>query len=467
MSQRFQIEDLVVQDGSGVVFRAWDTETNQQVALRRFFPFGAKGGGLDAEEQIAYNIAVERLSAVSHPSLRAVIGGGCDPIDGMPFIATEWIEGTRLQSYVDRGPLTPDEATNLLTQALEVCQLLSEVLAEEAVWVETGLQAIVVGAEGTGRGITFWIAPLKWLGKNDSQRGLASIVTLTEAIMGWNGRASPDQAGRGLGEWLKWLRGAARTTSLHEAREMLAASIGVEPPLPAKHLVRQATRSSGGGKKKKKSSGIPFAVIGCAVLAATALGGWALVRRNSVALKQAEIILPPATGTIATSVPEPIPGPPQAGTPPPSAPVREKSVDDVNRQAAEMVAAAKRATAEKEAKTALTDKEIADRGGVFTPSDSKLLAEQKGRPVVVEGVVADFEYSKSKATLYLVFSQNAPREDVHGAIFLKDVGEDLHEQSLRALVGKKIRMSGNVDIEGKSNRLIIPIKSRSAIQEVK
>jgi hypothetical protein len=404
VSQRFQIEDLVVQDTSGVVFRALDTETNQQVALRRFFPFGAKGGGLDADEQIAYNIAVARLSAVSHPSLRAVISGGCDPIDGMPFIATEWIEGTRLQSYIDRGPLTPDEATNLLTQALEVCQLLSEVLAEEAVWVETGLQAIVVGAEGTGRGITFWIAPLKWLGKNDSQRGLVSIITLTEAIMGWNGKTVPDQAGRGLGGWLKWLRGAARTTSLHEAREMLAASIGVEPPVPTKDLVREATRPPRG---KKKSFGIPFAVFGCAVLAATALGGWGLIQRNSMA------------------------------------------------------------TVDKEPEAAETNQEIANRGGIFAPSDSKLLAAQKGKAVIVEGVLADLEYSKLNDTLYLVFSKNAPPEAARGAIFLKDVGQDLHEEALRALVGKKIRMSGKADIESKSNRLIIPIKSRSAIQEVK
>lgn len=404
MSQRFQIEDLVVQDTSGVVFRALDTETNQQVALRRFFPFGAKGGGLDAEEQIAYNIAVERLSAVSHPSLRAVIGGGCDPIDGMPFIATEWIEGTRLQSYVDRGPLTPDEATNLLTQALEVCQLLSEVLAEEAVWVETGLQAIVIGAEGTGRGITFWIAPLKWLGKNDSQRGLVSIIALTEAIMGWNGKTVPDQAGRGLGGWLKWLRGAARTTSLHEAREMLAASIGVEPPVPTSDLVRQAKRPSGG---KKKSFNIPVAVVGCAALAAVALGGWGLIQRNSMA------------------------------------PVGKK------------------------AEIAPANEEIAKRAGVFAPSDSKLLAAQKGKAVIVEGVVADFEHSTPNDTLYLLFSKNSPGEDARGAISLKDAGGDLQEDALRALVGKKIRMSGNVDIEGKSNQLIIPIRSRSAIQEVK
>ena len=121
MIKRFQIEDLLVQDLSGVVFRAWDTETGQTVAVRRFFPFGANGGGLEDEEQAAYQVAVGRLAAISHPALRTVICGGCDPIDGMPFIATEWIEGARLRSFIERGPLTPAEATHLLGQALEVC----------------------------------------------------------------------------------------------------------------------------------------------------------------------------------------------------------------------------------------------------------------------------------------------------------------------------------------------------------
>ncbi len=276
MIQRFQIEDLVTQDSSGVVFRALDTETNNAVAVRRFFPFGADGGGLHEDEQTAYHIAVERLASIRHPALRAVICGGCDPVDGMPYLATEWIEGPRLESIIGRGPLDPVAIANLLTQALEVCELLSEVLAEEAVWVETSLQSIVVGAEGTGRGVTFRIAPLKWLGKNDGQRGLESLITLTEEIMGWMGKSVSDQAGHGLGGWLKWLRGNARTTTLHEAREMLAAAIGVEPPVPAKiRAHHHVAASQWVPAKKKKASRLPI-VIGAAVtlVAIAAVGYW-------------------------------------------------------------------------------------------------------------------------------------------------------------------------------------------------
>jgi hypothetical protein len=91
--KRFEIEDIVDQDASGVVFRAVDSSTGREVALRRFFPFGPDGGGLEGDEQLAYGNAVEILTGLQHPGLRAVVGGGCDSVDGLPFIATEWIDG--------------------------------------------------------------------------------------------------------------------------------------------------------------------------------------------------------------------------------------------------------------------------------------------------------------------------------------------------------------------------------------
>ena len=279
MIRRFQIDDLIVQDSSGVVFHALDTETGKTVAVRRFFPFGADGGGLNAEEQAAYNIAVGRLAGLNHPALRSVICGGCDPVDGMPFIATEWVEGESLQTFVDQGPLSPELATEIITQALEVCELLSHVLAEEAVWVETELQTIIIGNEQSGRRFTFWISPLKWLGTHDGPRGLESMVTLTEEIMGWKGQAVHDYAGRGLGGWIKWLRGAAATTTLHEARETLAASIGAPPPAPAKRL---ATRAAKPGKPIKRSKPKALLLVNLGlILVVAGLGGWLLMREGA------------------------------------------------------------------------------------------------------------------------------------------------------------------------------------------
>lgn len=274
MSKRFQIEDLVVQDASGVVFRALDTQTGEFVALRRFFPSGADGGGLNTAQQNAYLQTVGQLAAVNHPALRSIISGDCDPIDGMPFIATEWIEGSRLSTCLGQGQLSPEEAIHLLTQALEVSQILSGVLGEEGIWIETGLEAIVIGAEETGRNVTFWIAPQKWLGKNDSRHGLECVIELTETLMGWHGRSLGDHAGKGLGRWLKWLRGVKKTASLQEVREMLAASTGADTPASATRLFREAFQP-----KKSTESRWIWAII-CGLILLAALSAWAVLNRK-------------------------------------------------------------------------------------------------------------------------------------------------------------------------------------------
>ena len=284
MSNRFQIEDLVVQDASGVVFRALDTQTQEFVALRRFFPSGADGGGLNTEQQNAYQLTVSQLAAVSHPALRSIISGDCDPIDGMPYIATEWIEGSRLHTCLQQGPLTPEEVTHLLTQALEVSQILSGVLGKEGIWIETGPEAIVIGAEKTGRNVTFWIAPQKWLGKNDSRHGLECVIGLTETLMGWHGKSVSEHAGKGLGRWLKWLRGVKKTASLQEVREMLAASTGVGSPASATRLFREAFQP-----KKSRKSRMLWAIIAGLALLAAALTAWLLLNKKPLETKSPSI----------------------------------------------------------------------------------------------------------------------------------------------------------------------------------
>lgn len=406
MINRFQIEDIVVQDTSGVVFRALDTETDTHVALRRFFPDGPEGGGLDAAEQASYNDAVRKLAAVSHPALRSVIDGGCDPVDGMPYIATEWIEGTRLKAYTEKGPLAPQDAASMLGQALEVCQILSEVLGKQAVWIETGLQAIVVSSEEIGRGVTFWISPLKCLGKHEGARGLEPLVTLTENIMGWSGKNMPDQAAFGLGGWLNWLRKNARTTTLEQAREKLAASIGSGPPVPTRKLVQHAARRRPLGKKKKASI-VRKAIAAVLVLAALGGGGWFFVKKYPVLLAEAA-----GTSTLSLDIP--------------------------------LVTSS-----------------------VLTVSDHDRLVASQGKQVTLEGTLRGFGYSDRRTSLYLLLSNDPPADQARGRIVLQDAADDMKEDALAGLVGKKIRMNGEVVLEDRANRPVVPLISRDSIQEVK
>jgi hypothetical protein len=469
--KRFQIEDLIVQDASGVVFRALDTETGKTVAIRRFFPFGADGGGLQPDEQTAYNIAVGRLSGLNHPALRSVICGGCDPVDGMPFIATEWVEGESLQPLIEQGPLPPKVAAALITQALEVCELLSHVLAEEAVWVETDTQTIIIGSEASGRPFTFWLSPLKWLGGTEHARGLESIVTLTEEVMHWTGRAVTDQAGRGLGGWLKWLRATAATTTLQEARESLAASIGADPPAPAKRLATRAVRPAAKPIKRHRPKLLTFVNIALVL----GLAGWLLSRQ---AAKNNPLKLPEILQRFSRKNPPP---PPEASQLPDIAPAEpapsQASIPETHLSEAERIARANQLAAEFSVSTTQADQakqttlekqktasEIS--GGVIQWDNHELLVGSDDKRVVVEGVIADFTQSTTGKTLYLLFSGNSDRNAARVGISTKDTSPDAITVKLKGFIGKKVHVTGTIDVRKISGlqRPDIMIDDVSAVQ---
>lgn len=436
MVSRFQIEDMLTQDASGVVFHALDTETDQLVAVRRFFPFGVNGGGLSIEEQADYNIAVERLSGISHPAMRSIICGGCDPVDGMPFIATEWIEGVSLQAFIERGQFSPEKASHLLTQALEVCEEISRVLGEEDVWVETDVHSIIIGAEGSGRGVTFWISPLRWLGKEDGQRGLEAIVSLTEDIMGWREKSILDHEGGGLGGWLKWLRGNAARIRLSEARELLAG-LGGWSPASAKRVVRQAVRRPAIPTPKRKSS-LPLVLFGSLLLAAISLGGWAFINWNNARLEATadsiQLLEPDdeTTGTVIS------PDPPSK-----SRPAGQASLEAV----------------EKPSPVKTTIPNV-----VFSIRDSAGLLKLGGKDVTLEGVLKGF--SEDKTSLYLLFSDKPARGEARGSVKLKGAPANLQRGKLASLRGSKIRISGRLGLKNFGKTPVIFLQSLDAIQKI-
>ncbi|MGJ8644856.1 MAG: hypothetical protein ACSHX9_15720 [Luteolibacter sp.] len=270
--ERFEIEDIVAQDAQGVVFRARMAPSGDLVAIRRFFPFGKDGEGLEKEEGIAFGIAASRLATLNHPALRRVIEGSIDPIDGIPYLVSEWIEGRTLPDVLSSEKLEPALVNDVMRLALEVSLVLSKVLGEEALWIETNPESVLVGDTESGRGFTFWISPFKWLGSDAQQRNLSGLVTLGECLAGWSNKLVSDQAGNGLGGWFKWLK-ANPDTGLRQAMESLAESTGNEPPPTDEFLVEAATAKPA-VLIKQPSSKAPLLILGvisllvlCAALA--------------------------------------------------------------------------------------------------------------------------------------------------------------------------------------------------------
>jgi hypothetical protein len=328
---RFEIEDIVSQDKRGIVFRAHDLERGHTVALRRFFPFGQDGGGLMEDEADAFRIAAHRLLSVTHPSLRSVFSGAVDPIDKMPYIVAEWVDGTKLDDELAGENLDPRLIIQLLRLALEISLSLSEILGEEAVWVETEIGSIFVGSEESGKSFVFWLSPFKWLGAEFGSRKLSALVDLGEHLAGWKGKIIGDKAGYGLGGWLKWMKNNP-DASLAQALESLPTfTTANETPPPPKPSSAPPVVSEPAVSVKQPPSISPLLIAACLGLL-LAVGGLAYFRISAKATSA-----PLQSENERISPPLPIPG------------LTPQPTKEPERKVSDVIADAKKLALEKEA----------------------------------------------------------------------------------------------------------------------
>lgn len=516
MIERFQIEELISQDATGVIFRAHDTLKDNSVAIRRFFPTGLEGDGLTVEGQVVYLAAIEKLKEVSHPTLRTIVAGGCDPIDGMPYIVTEWIDGKSVEEVMKERVHKPEDAREILVEILEISKDLSEVMGEEAIWVETGLQTIQVSKTDAERAVTLWMRPLKNVGIQRHGAAPENILRCAEELTGWKGRPVSDQGGRGLGKWVKWLRESAKSTTLDETLTALYASAVVTPksvvvvssatptsanlgpataPIKALATPAKAGQAAVGvvapeagplkgpltiQKPKNSPRGALISIVILGLIAAGS-GAWFLSQKKSPRVEseptvEQEVIQSEATDAIVREEKSVAPSPPlepvvvvEEPEPPPefvSIPAAgfETAAERASRKAAELTKTKEQANGQ----IAAMQGKVESRGGVYTIADYDLLMEMERKVIVVEGVFQGVSYSTSKITMYLAFSVDAIPNEVRGAIRVKEVAADLAEAALTPLIGKKIRVEGYLRKEkvGSIARPLVEIRERKSIREV-
>jgi len=462
---RFQIEDIVEQDKHGVVFRAHDVESGRIVSLRRFLLFGQDGGGLEKEEALAFENASERLAGLSHVALRSVITGSADPIDGIPYLVTEWVEGMSLSEVLAGESMDPALVIDVLRIALEVSIVLSEVLGEEAVWVETEVASIIIGTKDSGRGFTFWISPFKWLGAQFGSRKLSSIVELGEELAGWKGKLVSDQAGSGLGGWLKWLK-KNPDASLGEALEMLKSSTGNVSPPPEVKLM-EGTKNPPSPLPKQSTKKIPLIVAAAVVLlliSATLL----YLRRDGKASSTDEKSLEHAdSGIVRTGT---LPSDPDPAAP-----------SQTNSSAPQTAADRASALARKMSATAAKDKPKptpappkpkpakpqAGAGEIFSPEDRALFASIKvGTPVKLRGTLRSTKASSTGKSIYLNFSDPPDPDKLGGVAHLSNFNGVLKAETFAPQVGKTVLVSGTFFKEP-SGKMYVKILSAEQVQPAK
>lgn len=475
LQNRFQIEEMLSQDANGAVFLAMDAETSKEVLLQRFFPFGAGSGGLEGEEQTAYRNAVESMKGISHPSLRSVLDGGCDPVDGIPFLVTEAREGVSLAEFFANGPITSEQGRALAHAALELMMVIESVFGQGADWLVLTADEVEVLDEGMG--YRFSVDPMKWLGLKKGPGAIKELGSLVETALGWSGRVI---AGSTAGMLSGWVR-SAKTENMSAQDALHVLNGGAPPPkqitlppptiaaalaAPAPPVYHQPLASA----KSGSNTGLVIlgAVLGLGAMAAVGVLFYNAQQAKAVAAK-------PSAGTapvviVENSKAKPSNNPPVVASADQGLSVEDKMRADIERKARELqgIAAAEDSEKSQKKPAASSRKKekpaAAKRDGDYQPSEVAEVKEQMREEISVMGKVAKVRMSQSGKSVYIEFEGDAANT-VCGRYLTNQGKEGMSVSELGAIEGKTVRITGVVQEEFGTNRVVVNLVTRDQVKE--
>jgi hypothetical protein len=470
---RYHIEDLVGQDETGAVYCARDLETGRLVALRRFFPMGISGGGFLDREREGFVKTVEALKGVRHESLRGVLDGGVDEVDGMPYLVMEWAEGRGLADVLKSGPLAAEQAVDLAGKGLELLALLEGTFGEGSQWIEMEAATVVVTEDEAL--FTFWICPFQWLGVAERDGGVRGLGYLVEHAMGWGERMVPSAAAAGLGGWVTGAKEAGWTIAqalqeLGKVRSFWTGEVvedlalpelapavtevpepAVSPPVsPPVHAGWQRTNPfqsvSGAGRRSL------WLAVGAAVLVLAGIG-WAIMASLGGQGGKVEVRGPKPAGK--ELVAEPGTTKPSAGLTP------QERIDRQVKRTTEAMGMAEE------------DDPDGDEPGepgprksrLFGPEDGSAMRNWVGASVSLEGRLSEVRDSNSGKTRYLEFSDERKKNDVCCRFWARE-RDGMRLEDLKKLEGKMLLFMGLVQIEQGTGRVVLHLDHPGQIQVV-
>lgn len=109
LQDRFEVEDIVAQGGMGAVYRGVDRTSGAPVAIKLMLP------SLHGQER--FEREARALTELDSPAIVRYVAHG--EISGRHYLVMEWIEGEPLSVRLRRGPLDPDLAVKIVTQAAD------------------------------------------------------------------------------------------------------------------------------------------------------------------------------------------------------------------------------------------------------------------------------------------------------------------------------------------------------------
>ena len=117
MSSRYEIREQIGKGGLGAVYKAFDTQLQREVAIKRVL---TAGQATDEEVKEAAGKLIseaQTLSSLNHPNIITVFDVGQDEHGG--FVVMELLKGETLDETVERGVLTEEDFTEVVYQTME------------------------------------------------------------------------------------------------------------------------------------------------------------------------------------------------------------------------------------------------------------------------------------------------------------------------------------------------------------
>lgn len=436
LSRRFEIEELVAQDAHRVVYRAVDRRTGGLVAVRRLLPRGHTGAGFDEPTTERFEAAMTVLEGINCPALRRVVAWGVDRVDRVPYIVTEWLEGERLATLLERGVLSSAAARRLAEAGLTAQAALD---AAGGGWhLDSSDDTVIMTGDDHDYRFSFWVVTPP--GSEAGAEVVTELAGLVERGLGWQGVLPAATAGDGLAGWLRAVR-QERPTAAQALRSLARANAAAQQPparpAPAGRSAPAAPATAAAGRRA-----IWWAAAACLVLVLVG-GGWWFARWSHAR----------APGTVAgagsaAGLTRAAPSPAATG-----------------RAGGGLDAAAASARAAELARIVAAGEATDVPARVFGPADGGLLRGLVGRHVMFKGVVREVRQSASGKSRYLEFSATRGLDDVCGRMWARD-DQGLSLNALQPLVGRNIALHGKVEIEGGTGRLVIHLDTRDQIEEL-
>jgi protein kinase-like protein len=146
----YEIRHEIARGNMGVVFRALDTKTGRDVALKLLV-----AGHADPDAAERFRREAKSLARLDHPNVVGVHSYGVQ--ESLPFMAMDFVAGTTLHELLERGALTTSRAVALLA---DVARGLDHAHAHGVLHRDVKPANILIGSDGRARLTDFGLAKL-------------------------------------------------------------------------------------------------------------------------------------------------------------------------------------------------------------------------------------------------------------------------------------------------------------------